>query len=461
MSLSCPYSTNLKDLIMDSSSNLVNACIIVSLTVFISYICYHLFHKVLDLIWYISTKSVDITGPFQDGCGLYHHLLLWLQTNAELHKFPHINITSESHREDDGRITTKLNTQPNYETKHYFNYNGHWVFVQRIRLNVVMYDTPYESIRLTTFRIHSNILSELLEEVRQLFNIESEDADKKTRFFFANEGYWSECGNGKRKRPLSSVILNDTILKKIHGDVKEFLTSVSWYQDRGIPYRRGYLLYGPPGCGKSSFVKAIAGEIDHDICILSLSSKNLNDDTLNSLMNSTSENCIILLEDIDAAFPNREDDNNEDNNETKSGHGHGHNKKSIENSENGTGKVTLRGLLNALDGVASTEGRIVFLTTNYIDRLDPAMTRPGRVDLKVFIDLPDDDQLGRMFIRFYPDAIEEDKTEFIKKIRGLKDGAKISMAMIQGLFMLHKHDFKEMMENIGNYFEDQFFSLKK
>lgn len=397
---------------------------------------------------------MEVTGTITDCGNMRAKLLQWLQNNAETKRLPHINKDVDQRREDNGQLITELKNHPNYQTTHYFTYKGHYVFIVRRYLpNILVQDISLESITLSTFRSSSWILDEIMEDVRLLFKEQPVENDR-TRVYFASDGYWSECGTGKRKRPLSSVILNGTVLSKINGDVREFLDTANWYQDRGIPYRRGYLLYGPPGCGKSSFVKAVAGEIDYSICILSLSSKNLNDDSLNNLMNSTPENCIILLEDIDAAFPNRKDaDKDDDDDKDKK------KQKSIETSENGTGKVTLRGLLNALDGVASTEGRIIFLTTNYIDRLDSAMTRPGRVDLKVQVDYPDDDQLSRMFKRFYPDAnVETDTKEFVRRIRALKTG-KISMAMIQGHFMMHKYDYNEMMVGIEQYFEEQFFSI--
>lgn len=75
----------------------------------------------------------------------------------------------------------------------------------------------------------------------------------------------------------------------------------------GIPYRRGYLLYGPPGCGKSSFITALAGELNFGICVLNLSERGLTDDRLNHLLAVAPQNSIILLEDIDAAFASRED----------------------------------------------------------------------------------------------------------------------------------------------------------
>ena len=73
----------------------------------------------------------------------------------------------------------------------------------------------------------------------------------------------------------------------------------------GIPYRRGYLLYGPPGSGKTSFIQALAGKLSYNICVLNLSQRGLMDDKLNHLLMNAPERSIILLEDIDAAFNKR------------------------------------------------------------------------------------------------------------------------------------------------------------
>ena len=75
----------------------------------------------------------------------------------------------------------------------------------------------------------------------------------------------------------------------------------------GIPYRRGYLLHGPPGCGKSSFITALAGELGFSICVLNLSERGLSDDRLHHLLAAAPTESIILLEDVDAAFVSRED----------------------------------------------------------------------------------------------------------------------------------------------------------
>jgi mitochondrial chaperone BCS1 len=73
----------------------------------------------------------------------------------------------------------------------------------------------------------------------------------------------------------------------------------------GIPYRRGYLLHGPPGSGKSCFIEALAGELDFNIAILNLAERGMTDDKLNHLLANLPERCFVLFEDVDAAFLKR------------------------------------------------------------------------------------------------------------------------------------------------------------
>lgn len=73
----------------------------------------------------------------------------------------------------------------------------------------------------------------------------------------------------------------------------------------GIPYRRGYLLYGPPGSGKTSFIQALAGSLSYDICLLNLSERGLGDDKLTHLLSNAPERSFVLIEDVDAAFNKR------------------------------------------------------------------------------------------------------------------------------------------------------------
>lgn len=120
----------------------------------------------------------------------------------------------------------------------------------------------------------------------------------------------------------------------------------------------------------------------------------------------------------------------------------------------GLNRVTLSGLLNALDGVASSEGRIVFMTTNYLDRLDPALIRPGRVDLKEFIGHCTRYQLEQMYRRFYdgPDMVDF-ATRFADNV--LKHNRPVSPAQIQGYFMIHKlSDQQKVLDNVADIWKN-------
>ena len=85
-------------------------------------------------------------------------------------------------------------------------------------------------------------------------------------------------------------------------DVREFQSNADWYLEKGVPYRRGYLLYGPPGTGKTSFIQAIAGELKLNICYLNIGNGRIDDDGLMRALNDAPPQSIILLEDVDGIF---------------------------------------------------------------------------------------------------------------------------------------------------------------
>ena len=215
------------------------------------------------------------------------------------------------------------------------------------------------------------------------------------------------------------------------------MKSKQWYADRGvslilllmhlpltlssgIPFRRGYLLYGAPGSGKTSIIHSLAGELGLDIYIISLSKTGLDDNTLNSLIVSLPEHCIAIMEDIDAAFTHGltrdtelEDPRNRDP-RRRGRHGSGDDfddyqeKGGRSPSEAKDSRITLSGLLNALDGVSAQEGRLLFATTNRYHSLDPALIRPGRMDVHIEFRLASQYQAKELYKRFYfPAASEE------------------------------------------------------
>ncbi|XP_014360330.2 mitochondrial chaperone BCS1 [Papilio machaon] len=357
----------------------------------------------------------------------YQWLLQWITQKGAKHT-QHLSVETSFLQKDTGQIKTKYEFIPSVG-QHFFRYGGTWIRVDRTREQQTIdlhMGIPFETVTLTAFGRDKQVYYDILEEARTMALKQHEGM---TVMYTAMGSEWRPFGHPRRRRPLSSVILRAGLGEKILTDCLDFIDNPQWYTERGIPYRRGYLLYGPPGCGKSSFIMALAGELEYNICVLNLSERGLTDDRLNHLLSVAPQQSIILLEDIDAAFVSRED--------TPSQKG----------AYEGLNRVTFSGLLNCLDGVASTEARIVFMTTNYLERLDPALVRPGRVDLKEYVGYCDQEQVELMFLRFYKDA-EAAKT-FTEDVLSRKKP--VSPAQIQGYFMFHKHSSpKEVLADVSS-----------
>lgn len=363
---------------------------------------------------------VDLEIPSKDKSYLW--FLEWM-SQYKHRSSRHLSVETNYVQHNNGAITTRFSLVPG-PGKHLIRYKGAFMLVNRERSGKLVDMTngsPFETVKLTTLYSDRALFSDLLTEAKTLA---LKVREGKTVLYTSWGPEWRPFGNPRAKRLLGSVILDDGLDRMILDDVKDFLNSSEWYHNRGIPYRRGYLLYGPPGSGKTSFIQAIAGELDYNICILNLSENNLTDDRLNHLMNHIPDRSILLLEDVDAAFNKRE-----------------------QTSDKGyTSGVTFSGLLNALDGVASAEECITFMTTNHPEKLDPALLRPGRVDFKVLIDNATDYQVEKMFLKFYENDTENCEV-FMKKYKelGLKN---VSTALLQGLFVYNKRDPKAAIDMI-------------
>jgi len=273
-----------------------------------------------------------------------------------------------------------------------------------------------ETIKLTCIGRSTQPIKELILECRETY-LEKENSrtvvrrpsPKESRMRGRN--VWTRVAT-RPSRPMETVVLDHDQKARILADINEYLHPATprWYANRGIPYRRGYLFHGPPGTGKTSLSFSISGIFGLDIYCISLLEPTLTEEDLGLLFSNLPRRCVVLLEDIDSAgLVRREERAVEEAAEASVGHAeigaeiakafksvHERNEKTKNNQG-----ISLSGLLNAIDGVASHEGRVLVMTTNFPEKLDEALIRPGRVDMKVEFTMATRSQIRELFIRMY------------------------------------------------------------
>jgi len=203
----------------------------------------------------------------------------------------------------------------------------------------------------------------------------------------------NEIGLPTGKLPFQNLSYPDEVLS-LREDIIRWRDSADQLRERGIPWRFGALLLGPPGTGKSSFIRAIAQELDvpvHRYDLASMSNQNLHDTWEKSKGQSP---CVVLLEDFDRVF---------------------HGDKNMCREQGG---LTLDSLLNCIGGVEPADGILLFITANDASKIDAAMgipdangdsTRPGRIERVVTFGVLTDGQreaIAKRILCDYPDLHE-------------------------------------------------------
>lgn len=178
-----------------------------------------------------------------------------------------------------------------------------------------------------------------------------------------------------------TLALEPELKKQIKQDLTAFANGKSFYHRVGRAWKRGYLLHGPPGSGKSSLIAAMANFLCYDVYDLELTKVSDNSE-LRSLLIQTTNRSIIVIEDIDCSVDLTADRTLKKANAMRKG---GKAKTASFREESASPRVTLSGLLNFTDGLWSCcgEERLVVFTTNHRDSVDPALVRCGRMDVHV------------------------------------------------------------------------------
>lgn len=370
-----------------------------------------------------------------------------------------------------------------------------------------------EVLNISCFGRSNQPIKDLIEDVYQV-NKDKERTMTIIRRPFTG-GYssrlsWSRL-TAKPRRALDTVILDPVQKAAILKDVEEYMDEATqnFYGDHGIPYRRGYLFYGPPGCGKTSFCLALASKFNLDVYVLTLLDHELQDSDLMSLMNQLPSPSLLLLEDIDTAGLSRKKPFADTGSSLLSGiSGGGGGRKgkrksgmpegavavatttataeaALESEDEEVNKqatrVSLSGLLNAIDGVAAPEGHILIMTTNKVHELDDALVRAGRISVKVAFNNASEQQAEEIFLRMYVGAPNASSSSpllgpvklkptdpatgtlqyLAKQFASQIPPGDFSPADLQDYLLVHKKDPQGAVDDLKAWIESQYEERKR
>ncbi|QTD43743.1 AAA family ATPase [Ottowia testudinis] len=358
----------------------------------------------------VSTLTVDSRDEF-----LFGALTEFLDRHPSAQRLNNVKVHSARRGSEFRTLEEELRTGHSplafyspAEGLHFMRLQGRLLWIQR---DMQFAQVVYERIRISCFgRLPTRLQALMQNAIEQRTARETDLLSVYIPNPFDGSG-WMHARLGTL-RPLSSVVLKAGQAEGLLADLQRFISHRGQYEKLGIPWRRGYLLYGPPGTGKTSLVIALASELQRNVCTMSLASPIVTDEKIHVLLASVPKRSILLLEDIDAFFHDREAVHDEV-------------------------RLSFSGFLNALDGVATQEGTILFMTTNHVDKLDAALIRAGRIDEKIELGYADHDQLRRLYLKFDDDeaAAQAFATQHAKK--------KIAPAQAQGLLLAMMKDKAE------------------
>ncbi|RYO79286.1 hypothetical protein DL764_010033 [Monosporascus ibericus] len=294
-------------------------------------------------------------------------LLAWMSThdigNSSRSSIARVGSGRRSSNDQDAAKKKPLHFSP-WKGNFFFQYK-YSVILFRSTLKETQFRQE-EEISLSCLGRSQRIIRELLDECRDEY---LQQTQKKITVFEHREGYWSRA---------ASVVARPTPF---------------WLIGPGNGTRAGHSRTGEATCfmghqgpENQASAFAMAGRFDLDIYVVDITT--VDNNSLSSLFSALPPKCVVLVEDVDAAGATGRRDT----------------KKTSGGSHKG---VTLSSLLNALDGVASQEGRILIMTTNHIEKLDKALMRPGRIDKTVRFRLADADVLKQLFCLVFKQTTEE------------------------------------------------------
>ncbi len=322
----------------------------------------------------ITRVSISLTVEDAEYRDAYLWLSSWVEKNLRGRQINSLLLRMRQHKDDSAcEKGTAFEVIPEY---------GAYYLMHKRRLMLVEHrkevqtqsgqSRPFRTLRLQIWLSwNRDLILEILQEARASY----EQSRSRRVEHFRPDTYGEWTSSMIPARSMSSLFHDPDLLQDLLEDVRLFLNSKQMYEDLGIPYRRGYLLGGPPGTGKSSLILALASHFELPIYTVPLRGVEVSGERLANMLANCRKPSIVALEDVDCL------------------------KVATSRKSEANDRMTIADLPNVVDGIGASEDRLLFMAANQPGTLDCALTRAGRIDRKFSIDYARDEELRSFHTR--------------------------------------------------------------